>query len=174
MTNSIKIRKATQQDAQQIAKVHVDSWRTTYRGIVPDSLLDSMSYDKREKKWKRKIPEDILFIAEKNDGMVVGFASGGNERQQLYTGYDSEVYAIYILNEYQKRGIGRRLIRAVAQELSKQGFKALLIWVLEDNDSKHFYEAIGGQQLGHAQLEIGGELFTETAYGWTDIRELLK
>jgi hypothetical protein len=39
------LREARQQDAGAIAHVHVDSWRTSYRGIVPEGFLTGMSYE---------------------------------------------------------------------------------------------------------------------------------
>lgn len=45
----MNIRKANRDDAPGIAKVHVDSWRTTYKGIIPQSFLDELSYEQRTK-----------------------------------------------------------------------------------------------------------------------------
>jgi hypothetical protein len=56
-------------DAAGVTKVQVDSWRTTFKGIVPDSFLESLSYAKREPIWKRAIIENNLYIAEDEHGM---------------------------------------------------------------------------------------------------------
>ncbi len=77
----MKIRKATQQDASGIAKVHVDSWRTTYKNIVPDAFLDSLNYENRTKLWKQNVHKMIVFVAEMDDGEIVGFSTGGQERE---------------------------------------------------------------------------------------------
>ncbi len=61
------IRKAELKDISGIAKVHVDSWRTTYKGIVPDSFLDNLSYENREQIWKRGIEENHIYIAEDDE-----------------------------------------------------------------------------------------------------------
>ncbi|WP_164669856.1 GNAT family N-acetyltransferase [Virgibacillus doumboii] len=168
----MKIRKATKQDAPQIAKVHVDSWRTTYKGIVADSFLDRMSYDNRTKRWEHIASAQSVFVAENNDGRVVGFANGGKEREGNYPGYAGELYAIYIFKEYQGTGIGRKLVEAVVDDLLHDGFTSMLVWVLEDNDSKHFYEKMGGKKLGYQELEIDSEKHKEIAYGWEDIRSI--
>lgn len=49
------IRRAIISDAPGIAKVHVDSWRTTYKGIIPQSFLDGLSYEQRTKLWENNI-----------------------------------------------------------------------------------------------------------------------
>lgn len=106
------IRKATLNDAAGIAKVHVDSWRSTYRGIVSDDFLSSLSYENREERWKNFMSnneeQQYLFVAE--EGKFVGFASGGQNRTDV-NDYIGELFAIYILEDFQKKGIGRALYR---------------------------------------------------------------
>lgn len=82
------IRKARSEDAKGIAKVHIDSWRTTYRGIVPDTYLKALHYEEKEEIWKRAILTGSVFIAENEEGQIVGFANGGKERSGQYSGYD--------------------------------------------------------------------------------------
>lgn len=131
------IRKATEDDAKGMAKVHVDTWRTTYTGIVPDEYLNNLSYQERENMWRQAIPHGGVYVAEV-DGKVVGFANGGKERSGNYPDYGSELYAIYILKEYQGQGIGEKLVLSVAKNLVDQGYTSMLVLVLEDNPSKHF------------------------------------
>ncbi len=113
----ILIRKAEVDDAAGIAKVHVDSWRTTYKGIVPDTFLESLSYEQRELIWKKGINENNVYIAENENGQVIGFSTGGKERTGKYEAYTGELYAIYILKEYQGKGIGRLLVQSVVDDL---------------------------------------------------------
>lgn len=165
----MKIRTATKKDAAQIARIHIDSWRTTYKGIVPDSYLDRMSYKERTQRWQRKSFEQNVFVAENKHGEIVGFANGGKERQGVFNGYDGELYAIYLFKEYQGKGIGKQLTQAVVGSLLKDGFNSMLIWVLEDNPATYFYESIGGKRIGEDELEIDGVKLTEIAYGWDDL-----
>ena len=103
----MNIRKAKAEDAAEIAKVHVDSWRTTYKNIVSDEFLERMSYEERENMWKRIFQstggEPCVYVTEK-DGEIVGFASGGKERSGNYPDFDSELYAIYLLAEVRRMG----------------------------------------------------------------------
>ncbi len=176
----IQIREARSEDARGIAEVHVASWRTTYRGIVPDEHLARLSVEQRAQRWMETLALgiEIVYVAEDEtdvgEGRIVGFASGGAERDGEAPDYDGELYAVYILQEYHGQGIGQRLVRAVAERLAASGFNAMLVWVLATNPSRGFYERLGGQFVGEKAIEIGGVSLSEVAYGWRDIRALLE
>ncbi len=173
---AITIREATPEDAPGIARVHVDSWRTTYRGTMPDSLLDSLSYESRGQRWKQVLSDPaspgFTYVAQHRSGQIVGFASGGPDRDE-HPHYQGELWAIYLLEEYQGRGIGRRLARTVVRRLADMGMHSMIVWVLADNPARRFYEALGGQYVGERDIEIDGVKLREVAYGWTDTRHLL-
>ncbi len=170
----VTIREAPPADAHGIARVHVDSWRTTYRGIVPDAFLRTLSYENREATWIRILAarhSQVVFVAEDEHGEVIGFASGGPERSRdpVYTG---ELYAIYLLDASHGQGVGRRLMGAVANWLADKRLTALLVWVAADNPARRFYETLGGTRIRAKQETIGGTEIKEIAYGWADTREL--
>src|SRR5699024_1633265 len=170
----MNIRKATEQDAAGIAKVHIDSWRTTYKNIVPDVFLDSLDYDERVKRWERNMGDGNVYNAETVEGKIVGFYSGGKEREGKYDAYDGELYAIYIVEEYQGNGVGKKLVKPVVDELVQIGCSSMLVWVLKDNDAKYFYEKLGGQYIDTADITIAGTKLKEIAYGWPDLYGLTK
>jgi hypothetical protein len=76
----VLIRAATQQDASAIAHVHVQSWLTTYAGIVPDDYLASLNEAERVLLWQDWLTRDIQVYVIELDGEVVGFISGGQSR----------------------------------------------------------------------------------------------
>ena len=77
---TIAIRAARMEDAGAIAHVHVESWRTTYTGIVPDAYLAGLDETLRTQLWREWLAgETLVFVAEWN-GRVVGFANGGKNR----------------------------------------------------------------------------------------------
>jgi GNAT superfamily N-acetyltransferase len=165
------LREARQQDASAIAHVHVDSWRTTYRGIVPEGFLASMSYEDFEDRWRgwlRNVGEPRLAyrVAELPSGRIVGFASGGPRQGPPYSDYAGELYTLYLLRDHQRAGTGQRLLGSVARGLAEGGTYSLLAWVLARNPSRRFYEAVGGELLGSQEIEIGGAGLEEVAYGW--------
>lgn len=172
---SITIRAANPDDAAGIARMHVESWRTTYRGIVPSKYLERMSPERRERFWAGIIGnpggDEFVFVAEAADGQIIGFASGGPAREgdASYTG---ELYAIYLLEHFQDSGVGRRLFAMIVDELLSQGHASMLVWVLRDNPSSGFYERLGGQYVAEKPIDIGGTKLIEVAYGWSDLRTL--
>ncbi|HZR38997.1 MAG TPA: GNAT family N-acetyltransferase [Ktedonobacteraceae bacterium] len=169
-----KIREARVEDAEGIARVHVDSWRTTYRGLMADEVLDELSYERREQMWVGILSGDknFTFVAEDEAGRIVGFIDGGPEREGDPV-YKGELYAIYLLEECQGSGLGRRLTRALVEKLIEAGFSTMLVWVLVTNSARHFYEALGGQLVKMKKDERDGYTLDEAAYGWLDIHTIL-
>lgn len=170
----LKIRLATKEDIKGLAKVHVDSWRTTYEGIVDPDFLRNLSYEEREKMWTGAIDTNPPLVAIDEAGEVLGFASGGAERSGDYPGFDAELYAIYILKEYQGLGLGRRLMNRLIDRLIEEGFESMIVIVLAENEAKYFYEAMGGKRLAEASLTIGSRTHQEIVYGWESLQELKK
>ncbi|MDS9470740.1 GNAT family N-acetyltransferase [Sporosarcina pasteurii] len=168
------IRKATVEDVKGIAKVHVDSWRTTYQGIVPDSYLSSLAYKEREKIWVRGIKENTIYIVEDESDQLVGFATGGKERTGKYKDYLGELYAIYLLEATQGKGLGRKLFNRVVKDLQGKNLNSMLIWALADNPACHFYEKLGGKKVDTAEIEIAGKKLKEVAYGWDCLSNIEK
>ena len=173
----MRIREAVLADAGPMSKVHVDTWRSTYAGIVPAGHLASLSYRQRESRWEQILtadrPAENNFVAETDDGDIVGFAGGGPEREGNPT-YRGELYGIYLLQDYQRVGLGRRLVAAVAMRLLADGFTSMLVWVLADNHPAcWFYESLGGERVGRKTIFIGGADLAEVSYGWRDVAGLV-
>ncbi len=171
------IRPAQLEDASGIAKVRIDTWRTTYRDIVPAEFLDNMSYeeDTQLRAAHLSTPESKTFtyVAENDEGQIVGFVAGGPERNNdpIYKG---ELYAIYILRSYHGQGIGRQLTNVLVERLLQVGIDSMILWVFADNPARRFYEALGGKMIKESQFEIAGVTRCEVAYGWLGVRTILK
>jgi GNAT superfamily N-acetyltransferase len=172
---TFSIRPAQPEDAPAIAHVHVESWRTTYKDLMPDEILANLSVERRETFWRDVISNPasptFVYVAEMDDGQVVGFAAGGPERDN-HPVYKGELYAIYLLQAYQGQGIGRAMVEQVARKLVENGFNNMLVWVLTGNAACHFYEALGGKEVGRKPLTLNDEKFEEIGYGYDDIRPL--
>ena len=175
MERGVRIREAEASDAEAIARVRVQSWQSTYRGLLPEEYLQSLSVDDHARNWRSILSarglQGFTYVAESEDGTVTGFALGGAERtgDARYTG---ELYAIYLLQAQQRQGVGKRLIAAVARRLLEEGMASMLVWVLAENPSRWFYEAMGGEYLYEKPIYIAGGEYVEAAYGWPDIGEL--
>jgi ribosomal protein S18 acetylase RimI-like enzyme len=173
---NLEIRTARIEDSPGIARVHVDSWRTTYRGIVPQDVLENLSYQQRQEIWQERLTNiaqrDCILVAQDNRGTILGFATGGEERTGKF-GFDGELYAIYLLEKHQRQGIGTRLTREIASCLFQNGFTSMLVWVLAGNPSRKFYQNLGGEKVAEQGITIGGADLSEIAYGWGDINTLV-
>ncbi|MFJ7747402.1 GNAT family N-acetyltransferase [Peribacillus sp. NPDC097295] len=169
------IRKASENDITGIAHVHIKSWQSTYKGILPDTYLDSLNLETRKKNWARnlKMLHGATYIAENDEGHIVGFAAGGPEQTNAHQYFQGEVYAIYLLEEYQRQGIGKKLIKVVVEELIGKQHSNLIIWALKDNPSRGFYEALGGRLITEKTIKMAGIEIAEVGYGWEDIHDIL-
>ena len=125
-------------DASEISNVYEESWKYAYKGIIPQSFLDSIP----KGKWASKIDNMGCLVAVDNC-KIVGTAGFCGSRWEKYSGY-GEIVSIYFLPDYIGKGYGKNLIEACIYELKKLGFKNVLLWVLEENyRARHFYEKNG-------------------------------
>jgi ribosomal protein S18 acetylase RimI-like enzyme len=167
------IRPAELADAPAIARAHVDAWRTTYRGLLPDDFLASLSEDHYRERWQRVIADGSsrVYLAEA-DGAVVGFASGGRERAGE-PGFSGELYALYVVAGSQRRGHGRELVRAVAGALAGMRLPDMLVWALGANTAaREFYERLGGKYVRAQPVTFGSATLEEVSYGWRTLESI--
>jgi L-amino acid N-acyltransferase YncA len=167
----VSIRAAAMADAVAIAHVHVESWRTTYTGIVPDEYLAGLDETLRVQLWSEWLSGETTVLVAEYAGRVVGFAHAGKIRQPVET-CDAELYSLYLLREVQGRGTGSSLLKTMAGLLRDQGFKSMSVWVLERNPSRSFYEKNGGRLAASKVIEIGGVKMMEVAYWWPELESL--
>jgi len=169
------VRLATAADARAIAHVHRSSWRSTYGGILPDAVIAAHAGRRSEATWRRQIaagaPETAVWVAEL-EGDLVGFASCGPARHRL-EGIESEIYALYVLQEAQRRGVGRALVSESARHFVRHGRFAFYLWVLKANRARMFYETLGGREIAEKSERLGLHAFAQVAYGWHDLTGLI-
>ena len=172
----MKVREAFLPDATGIARVHVESWRSAYRGIVPDSILEGLSYEQKERQWQETFRgtthQEFVYVAEDEAQQIIGFASGGPALGKIDSLYRGELFTIYILDAYQRQGLGHRFFFQVVERLLTLELTSMLIWVLTENPARRFYEALGGELVRTGSYEIKGVELKQVAYGWLDITHL--
>lgn len=164
------VRAADTEDAPGIAKVHVDTWQSAYRGIVPQNYLDALTVQNRTIGWVRLLERGgglVTMVSEDNDGRIVGFASGGPTRHRDPR-FQAEISSLYVSPRAQRRGHGRRLFLAVSNRLARLGLKGLFVWVLADNPSRSFYEVMGGEAVAEMTRDFAGVPLREFGYGWRE------
>lgn len=171
----MNIRAAFPEDAAAIAHVHVASWRSTYRGLLPDEFLANLSEERRAEWWRQQAEiaikdpsRGVLLVVEQENGQLVGFASAGPDLE-ADSGFDGELYAIYLLEAHQGKATGRGLFELVVDHFRRQGYGSMRVWVLEGNPAQSFYERLGGERVETKVLQIGGQDYDEVAYGWAQL-----
>ena len=166
-------RKATSEDAAEMANVHLNSWREAYRNLLPHDYLDHLplTFKARMNSWKRMSGEKdkALFVAEADCG-IVGFAGLCKPRDPSMLEF-GEVGAIYLLEKYKGQKIGFALLKMGMQQLMEWKFTKAYCWVLEGNPTIKFYEKTGAKFNGMVKDDrIGGKDVKDLAYQWNNIQ----
>lgn len=155
------IRYANVSDSHALGYIHSLSFRTAYKGIVSDFILDNFTVEKREKYTQKslidKIEEYVLII---KDNEPAGFMCIGKCRDEDLDSFFGEIWGMYLLPAYWNQGLGKELINWGIRELKRRGYKKVSLWVLEENiNARRFYEKIG---FGHdgtvKEINIGKPL----------------
>jgi ribosomal protein S18 acetylase RimI-like enzyme len=142
-----------------------------------------MSCEQQARQWSAAIRDahQSVIAASEADHGVVGFASFGRARRNArpaagrFAGEDDpsvgEVYTLYVLPDFQERGIGRRLLAAAFAALAGKGYGCALLWALRDNHARHFYERVGGAMVAERQEQLWGCAIDQVCYGWPDLAQ---
>ncbi len=172
----VSIRRAAAGDAAAIARVRIACWRETYRGIVPDSYLDTMDVEKSRELWDRVLtaaPTDASVFVAEDDGEIVGFSAGNMLKEPRHE-LNAELTAVYLRRPYQHAGMGRRLVACVAVAQRGYGANGLIVWVISENKrARAFYEGLGAALLIEQPFEWDGVSLVETGYGFHDLDALI-
>ena len=141
------IRKMKKSDCKDVTHVITIAWNETYRGIVPDQILDNL-YLNEEERTNNSINrfnenDNHQFVLEV-DNKVVGYMNVGMTDD---TEYDNcgEIHAIYIINGYKGYGYGKEMFKAGINELKSMNCEKMLIGCLAGNPTNEFYKHIGGK-----------------------------
>jgi GNAT superfamily N-acetyltransferase len=173
------IRRAAAGDAAAIAAVHVACWREAYAGVLQPAFLAALDVSERTHRWRGILggAMDAGTFVALDAGRIVGFASGCPQRTAALAeaGYAGEIATIYVLQQAQRRGLGRSLMARLAEGMLAAGLDGAALWVFEANlPARRFYEALGGQPCGRQTTDIAGQAVREVAYGWPDLRRLCR
>ena len=157
----MELRPALPSDAHDVAAVHVRSWQSAYRGLLPDDVLAGLSIPDREQFWSDVLtarPPYTRTVAATIAGVIVGFAATGPplvpaDRADPTVG---DLYALYVAPDVWRRGIGTQLHAAALDRLRSCGFTHAGLWVLDTNErALRFYYRHGWTDTGRSQLDRG-------------------
>ena len=170
------IRRATARRRARHRARAVDSWRTTYRGMIPDAYLDGMQVEASTALWDRVLTGRTEHHVRVRRGTWDGHRRF-RRRQPIAApkhGFDAELTAIYLRREFQRAGLGRGLVGAVAGAQRELGATGLLTWVIAGNKpARVFYERLGGELVVEQPFQWDGMDLMEAGYGWRDLSALV-
>lgn len=161
MNNTLSIVRATVDDAALMGRLHSESWRGAYRGIIPDDYLAAFTPEKRAEKFRGFLgnPMSEHYYAEVGGDPAGTLCIGKAHDDDLQTGV-GEIHALYLLPEFWSRGYGRALMDFAVRRLKTLGYESVSLWVLEDNArARRFYAAYGFVPDGQTEpITLGKEL----------------
>ena len=145
----MELRVAEYKDYERIARLHADSWKCDYRGVLSDAYLDDEASDDKRLIWQTRLtnpPFNQHIVLAEEGGLLLGFIC-------VFGNHDFErgsfIEALHVDNSYRRRGIGKQLLLAAA-EWHQQYFQSngLYLEVVSQNTlAIEFYLHIGGQEL---------------------------
>lgn len=148
-------------------------WRDTYRDLAPPEAAGALDVDRREVRWAAILadPAQIALVAEV-DGALAGFGLAGPPGDAAF-GDRGEVKYLYVGRDFARRGLGRRLLAAMAAALTARGYAGFGLGVVIGNDPAiAFYEAQGGRRIG-AYTDPGPLWRSHNLlYAWDDLAAL--
>lgn len=171
----IVLRDVVPTDAHALAHVLITANEAAFRGRVPDQCLESSEIESAAN-WQHTLSEglpadDFMLVAQTLDGEVIGYAWGGPSTQNAPS--LGELRQLSVLPTYQRRGIGRRLVCAVARRLGEQGINSMMVEVLRVNPNRAFYERLGGVFVSEHPYDWDGVTLSMCVYRWIDTEALL-
>jgi ribosomal protein S18 acetylase RimI-like enzyme len=160
----ISIRRARTEDATGLSRVFDSAWREAYQGIIPGVALEKMLARRGPRWWRSTVGRGRpLVVLDVGQG-IAGYVSYGRCRDRSLPA-DGEIDELYIAPEYQGVGYGRRLFKAVCNDLRHRDMNRIVVWALADNERAcSFYETMGGRSVARIDERIGGAPLGKIAY----------
>jgi ribosomal protein S18 acetylase RimI-like enzyme len=166
----LSVRTARPEDAGDLARIYIESWQDTYAGVISHALLGAMSHKGHTARWQTAIKNaernsGAVLVAEDAGQGVIGLASLGAARDSG-TGFEGEVYTLYVDPAFMGRGAGRALLSGAFDAFKARRLRSCLIWAHARNNACFFYEAMGGRRVATRTTRLMGELTPEIGFGW--------
>lgn len=160
-----RLRDMTPDDVADVATVHVEAFNETHRNGAPGGP----SYELRARQWHDAFASpDSWFgvVVHEPSGGLVAFAKGTMHDGGV-PGFAGELNKIYALKRAQRQGVGRLLLRAVAERFLERDVRSMLLFGEPSSPTNGFYEAFGAEPLFSADGSFHG------GYGWRDLSALI-
>lgn len=168
--DSIQVRRATPADADEIARVHVESSEDAYAPLA--KTWDAPSVYQRTQMWHewltaaQSVSSRVDLVAER-DGGIVGFVSAGQPRRRDVN-VEAEVYVIHVLPGVRNQGIGGRLWSRVCDEVRGEALRSMYLETFAELRCCSFYESRGGEIAQSEREHFKGGEVTKVVYRWAE------
>jgi GNAT superfamily N-acetyltransferase len=174
------IRRAEPSDGPALAELQQATWRETYPGLLPASVLENLELPRLYRNWRSELlrqDDDMdygVFIAESPDGVPIGYATcGAASGRSLATLGQGEIHQLYVKSGHHRRGLGRALLLACARWMLMRGLFSGGLWVVRGNSAaRNFYKALGANPQGERRDSMQGWLIPVIGYAWSDLEAL--
>ncbi len=161
------LRPAEPADAIAVARVHVRSWQTAYRTLLPDDYLDQLRPEDRAQRYDFANPDPLKprTIVATEDGLIFGFVTTAPAREPDLPDH-GELCALHVVPEQWGRGMGLALVSAARARLLELGFRKAVLWVLAGNvRADRFYRIDGWEPDGLQRTDsVWGVTVNEIRY----------
>ena len=165
----MKTRIAVAADVPAIARLHAESWRVAYRGMLQDDYLDRTIYAERQALWEERFlssPANQYVVVAETAGSVTGFACVYGDEDATWGSFLDN---LHVEPDQKRKGVGTVLMAKVAAwSLKSWPAAGMYLWVLESNTpAMRFYERLGGTVAGEGVWTPpdGGE-YRKLRYVW--------
>lgn len=170
------LRAATPADAAALAHLHAKVWRHTYRDLAPAAAIATLDEAMRLRRWTEVLSDPLKSwgaLVGEADGRLAGFGLCGAPGEAAL-GERGEVKFLYVDTDRARRGLGRRLLAAMADLLQARSYRGLALGVVVGNHPAiAFYAAMGGQRIGR-YTDPGPIWRSENlVYAWDDLAALI-
>jgi GNAT superfamily N-acetyltransferase len=160
----ISIRRARSEDASALSDVFDAAWREAYQGILPALALQRMIGRRGPRWWLSTIGRGRPLVVLDIGDAVGGYVSYGRCRDRSLPA-DGEVDELYLAPEYQGIGFGKRLFKAVRNDLDDRGAKRVAVWCLNENERAcDFYRGMGGRSIKEATERFGDKALKKSCF----------
>jgi GNAT superfamily N-acetyltransferase len=171
----VDVRSAAPKDAQAIAALHAAVWHATYRSLAPAAAIAALTVEVRHDRWRTLLQApaagQVTLIAD-DGGTLAGFGHLAPASDAVF-GDRHEIKFLYVDQAYQARGIGRRLMAALAGAALDLGAGGVALAVVNGNDrAVAFYQRLGGREIG--RYTDAGPIWRSDnlVYAWDDLQAL--
>jgi ribosomal protein S18 acetylase RimI-like enzyme len=172
---NVDVRTATPDDAGAIATLHTRVWQATYRSLAPAAAIATLTAEVRLARWQTLLhappPGQVTLVAQVG-GVLAGFGQLAPASNDVFGGR-VEIRYLYVDVAHQARGIGRRLMAALARAAIDQDAGGVALGVVDGNDrAVAFYQHLGGRRIGR-YTDAGPVWRSDNlVYAWDDLAAL--